>query len=1079
MKKFISLFFVFASGTFLLIRSGVLPALASANYLPHRYCLLAQPGLIWTNVAADSAIAASYAAIFGSLFWLAWRLWNVSQFRTYRWLMPSFGIFILACGATHAMEVVTLWWPAYPLAAALKVVCAVASVPIAVLLSRSAPAIAGSITETLDALGVEGKRLARLAANNHARMEAIDRSTMICEFGMDGTVLAANENYLRVFGMQAEEVIGKHHRMFVTEEHARSEEYRHFWERLRKGEFQSGEFTRVAKNGDTVWLEASYNPILGPEGVPISVLKFAADISQRVSQQFALNEISKRAALATEKGHIGIWSWDQASGRVVWDSIMQQLHGQAQCEPENLSFEQWMEMLDPDDRESNCLALRACAEQGQPYECTYRVPWNDGTLHHLRAAGDRELDRDGRAVRVVGATWDMTELAKAMEEVQESNRAKSEFLANMSHEIRTPMNAVLGMSYLALRTDLTPRQRGYLEKMENAAQSLLSILNDILDYSKIGAGKLQLEQILFSLDDVLRNMLDIVGVRAREKTISFTVQVAPDVPANLVGDPVRLRQILINLANNAIKFTTEGSVTVSIAVERREASACTLGFAVTDSGIGMSKEQVAGLFQSFHQADASFTRRFGGTGLGLAISKQLCELMGGTISVASQPGQGSTFRFTASFEVAVASASAPSHVGTSPGRARILIVDDNESERSRLVEMLQDNTFRARGVASGEEAVAALMGGVQTGDPYQLVLMDWQLPGSDGVATAKRIRATPAIRHTPAILMVSAFDIHSIVRQLDEAVVQGFLSKPLSEVQLLYIIESALRKDEEIDRHGAPAGDDSLKAQLSGRRVLLVEDNEINRDLAVELLEDLGVKVSIAVDGAEGAERVMTEPYDLVLMDIQMPVMDGLAATRLVRSDSRFDRLPIIAMTAHAMASDRERSLSAGMNDHLTKPISHRTLSEMLRQWIVGGERVSGDGLAERPAQERAEETAPAYNIPDELLPFNIHAALARANNNPKLLRKMMTRFHQQYAGAADQMRELLQQGRTEEAMRLAHSLRGVAATLEAKEVAVRSGAIEECLRAGTSDSMERMLAEFAPTLLAAIEAARSLDSQV
>jgi len=425
---------------------------------------------------------------------------------------------------------------------------------------------------------------------------------------------------------------------------------------------------------------------------------------------------------------------------------------------------------------------------------------------------------------------------QARDAAEAANRTKSNFLANMSHEIRTPINAIMGMTYLAQRANPSPRQQGYLTKIGIASQSLLSIINDILDFSKIEAGKLGLEHITFSLNEVLRNLIDIVGQKAQEKGIAIVFSGAHEVPRLVIGDPVRLGQILINLVNNAIKFSDKGEIVVQVMAEDVTLDKVRLAFSVCDSGIGMSAEQVSNLFQSFNQADTSFTRRYGGTGLGLAISKQLCELMEGSISVESQLGKGSTFLFSASF--GIATEELPLTVREPrdhPLKRSVLVVDDSEIARNMLL----------------MSTIASISG--------------------------ERVEG-------PAFGLQSA---------------PGYL--PL---------------------------------ELTGRRVLMVEDNEINRDVASELLSDLGIRVAVAVNGREGVDQVLAEAFDLVLMDIQMPVMDGLTATRLIRSDARFHQLPIIAMTAHTMSGDRERSLEAGMNDHLTKPINPDTLAAMLFRWM-------------------------------------------------------------------------------------------------------------------------------------------------
>jgi PAS domain S-box-containing protein len=678
------------------------------------------------------------------------------------------------------------------------------------------------------------------------------------------------------------------------------------------------------------------------------------------------------------------------------------------------------------------------------------------------------------------ARWQIEEGRKQAEEAvqqarivaEEASRTKSDFLANMSHEIRTPMNAILGMTHLALRAHPTEQQRGYLTKIGNAAQSLLSIMNDILDFSKIEAGKLELEHIAFSLDDVWNNLVDIVGQRAQQKKIAIVLSVEPETPRHLKGDPLRLGQILINLVNNAIKFTEKGEIAVKVMSEELSPGLEQLRFSVSDTGIGMSADQVANLFQSFNQADTSITRKYGGTGLGLAISKQLCELMGGTISVESEPGKGSTFVFTANFGIAAANLPVQSPVRLSEFlRKKILIVDDSELTRAALVAMLLANGFVGRAVSSGEEALLVLTGASQAGESFDLVLMDWRLPGIDGIDAGRRIKERLALSSVPAVLMISAFDREEVMKGNHGLALEGFLSKPVNEALLIANIAQIFSAKPDKTASGALPEAAMNATDLTGRRVLLVEDNEINRDLATELLADLGILVTIAVNGREGVDSVAAEPFDLVLMDIQMPIMDGLAATKLIRFEERFRSLPIIAMTAHAMSGDRERSLNAGMNDHLTKPINPKTLTEALTRWMPA------TVAQPEPKVEPVELAPPEDGVPAHLPPFDIQAALEWTNGKPTLLRKMLLRFGGQFENTGAELREHMAKGGVADAERLAHSLKGVAATLEAGGLARAAYSVELAFRTKDMEALGSLIDALEKELAPAIAAARSLTS--
>jgi signal transduction histidine kinase/DNA-binding response OmpR family regulator len=607
------------------------------------------------------------------------------------------------------------------------------------------------------------------------------------------------------------------------------------------------------------------------------------------------------------------------------------------------------------------------------------------------------------------------DLEIAKHTAEEATRAKSDFLANMSHEIRTPMNAILGMTHLALKTNPSPKQADYLNKIKAAAQALLGIINDILDTSKIEAGKLTLETIDFRMEEVLDSVSTIVSQKAQEKNLEFLIASHSDVPANLIGDPLRLGQILINLVNNAIKFTEHGEVVVTIALQERFQQRVQLKFSVRDTGIGMTAEQSARLFQAFAQADTSTTRKFGGTGLGLSISKRLVEMMSGSIWVDSAPGTGSTFHFTVWF--GIGSDERPKRFIPDLAGVRALVVDDNAQAREILTETLKQFALRADSVASGEDAVRTIAA-ADTQDPYRLVLMDWHMPGMDGLEASRVITRDGRLQHIPKIVMVTAFGRQDVLTSAVEAGIDGYLLKPVN-ASLLY--------DTLVELFGiAPPGGYARAAarhavdehDAKGIRILVVEDNEVNQQVARELLESAGAIVTVAGNGREAVNLMkQSEPgaFDMVLMDLQMPEMDGYEATRLLRSDSRFQQIPIIAMTAHALAEERQRCLDAGMNDHISKPIDPDALFATLARWTK---------RLPRPENPAAGGGLPA------IAGVDIDGGLRRVAGNRQLYRNLLQQFAARESDAPARISAALEAGDRKLAGRIAHTVGGVAANI-------------------------------------------------
>ena len=778
------------------------------------------------------------------------------------------------------------------------------------------------------------------------------------------------------------------------------------------------------------------------------------DITDRKRIERELQAAKNRIELATQSAGIGIWVFDVVQNRLQWDDRMYALYGlvkQSDLEPYNV----WADCVHPDDREASEKSLQDAIEGKREFDTEFRIVWADQSIHYIRGTARVERDKEGQPLRMVGVNFDITNqkehastLRAAKDLAEELATSKGQFLANMSHEIRTPMNAILGLLDLLQSTELTDRQRDYASKTDGAARSLLGLLNDILDFSKVEAGKMTLESEPFRIDKLLRNLSTILSSNVGSKDIEVLFDIDASLPAMVCGDAMRLQQVLINLGGNAVKFTTQGQVVLAMHMLSRQESSVSVKFAVQDTGIGIAPEHQAHIFSGFSQAEGSTTRRFGGTGLGLAISKRFVELMGGEIEITSAPGVGSTFAFA----IEMPTVEGVSELLAEPARPsvapqRVLVVDDNTIAGELTVRMVRSWGWTADLARSGKQALEMIAAQGSSADavfPYPVIYMDWKMPDMDGWEATRRIRdvAKTGNMQQPLVVMITAHGRETLAlrTEAEQDMINGFLVKPVTASMLCDALMDASSGNTSIRK--IAKGRTSTR-QLNGMRILVVEDNLINQQVADELLSAQGAIVSLAANGQLGVDavRAAAPQFDVVLMDVQMPVLDGYGATRVIRNELGLIELPIVAMTANAMASDRDACIAAGMDEHIGKPFDMLKLVSLL---------IRMTGLQPPVASPDGPKAAPSElpQVP-EIAGLELHTALNRMSGMQSLYVRTARDFVKIMETAIAELRQCLAAGDKQKAVMHLHTLKGNAGTLGATELAAMAAKLEKLCTTG------------------------------